>query len=102
MSTSSVSFTVRLTPSDLYRTQLWVVLRGSRSIWTLPALLALLTVNTLRWNSQEQDAPTSGFGLLVGLIGLWIVLLLVIPCFLIRSRFMNEKSLHEDTRYTIS
>jgi hypothetical protein len=102
VSTSSVSFTVRLTPSDLYRLQLWVVLRGSRSVWIMPVLLVLLTVNTLRWNAQEQETPTLGFGYLAGLIGLWIVLLLVIPCFIIRSRFKNEKGLHEDTRYTIS
>jgi len=102
MATSSISCTVRLTPNDLYRLQLWVVLRGSRSVWIFPVLLALLTVNTLRWNSQEQQSTTSGLGYLVGLIGLWIVLLLVIPCFLIRSRFKNEKGLHEDTRYTIS
>jgi hypothetical protein len=102
MPTSPVSFTVRLTPSDLYRLQLWVVLRGSRSVWIFPALLILLAWNTLRWNAQEQEAPTSGFGNLVWLIGLWIVLLLIVPCTLIRSRFKNEKGLHEDTRYTIS
>ena len=102
MAHSPVSFTVRLTPSDLYHLQLWVVLRGSRYIWILPVLLALLTVNTFRWNIQEQEALTTNFDPLLKLIGFYIVLFLVFPFFFLRYRFKNDKSLQEETRYTVS
>ena len=101
MPNSPISFTVRLTFSDLYRTQLWVLLKGSWAIWGMLALAVLLTVNTLRWNAQQEEVAIN-FVPIFWLLGLWIVLLLVLPAFQIRSRFKIQKSLYEETRYSIS
>jgi YcxB-like protein len=102
MASSPVSFVVHLKPGDLYRLQFWFMLRGSRSIWIFPILLALITAPVVATNVREQEPLASNLSPMIGLVGLWVVLLLIIPCFVIRRRFRSDKSLHEDTCYTFS
>jgi hypothetical protein len=102
MSAPPVSFNVRLTLGDLYRLQSWYLLRGSLFFWIVPAIVILLFLNSLWWYPDYQEPLSTRASLLFGMIGFWIALFMILPRFVIRSRFKTQKSLQGEIQYVIS
>jgi hypothetical protein len=106
MSTSSISFTAQLVPSDLHRAILWLILKGSwtiRIVFVAYAFFTALGLLSFYWSDAESRPNViANFTPLIWLVGAWLVFMVVVPYFSARSSFRNQKGLHELTRYTIS
>ncbi|HXJ16077.1 MAG TPA: YcxB family protein [Candidatus Polarisedimenticolia bacterium] len=96
---SPISFTVQLTPHDLFRANLSLLLR--RHWWAIllpiPAALA-----ALYWISQTTYDPGARPIVIVSIIPVWFLWVFGRVYLGARSQFRQQKGLREPNRYTIS
>jgi hypothetical protein len=94
-----ISFTVRLSPADLYRAILSISAPG---LWWVSLLIVLPSLIILYAEPEGRHNLIQNFAPLFVLAAVLLVMLLTLPIWTSRSLFRSQKSVQEGNRYTFS
>ena len=99
MDGSPISFTVQLTPHDLFRANMALLVRRYWWAVLLPIPVALAA---LLWISQTNYDPGARPIIIVSIIPVWFLWVVGRVYFGARSQFRQQKGLREPNHYTIA